>query len=337
METKIELENIEPFCETWFKNCFFNLLFVILKHFNKDIRELLVNDVFLYKYNKNSLCLIEKSMKPIEEVLNDNGIGLQRIILGKNGIMDFIDSLSNGRLVIVWQDLYFASYRDDFYRRKHWKHAILLFGFDKSEKRFNIIEQSFKDSYFYEKKYASFSDILKASVGLFKYFPNEISDNVVFYLKEESTQIDCLSDSNAFQLKYIENFIKHKTEIEESIIQIESFYNDFKDIISDETLLRNNVDSIIENLNRIISYKKADLYRYIKLFGLQTELKLLLLESIISEWEVVRGVLVKFKLTTMYKTQLLNSALNKVNNIIQLEHEFYDEFNKLAMFLKPVQ
>ncbi|RCX20095.1 hypothetical protein DFR58_102164 [Anaerobacterium chartisolvens] len=330
MRTKIELENIEPFCEAWYIDCFYNLVFSVLKHFNKDIRELLVNDIFLYKYSKNSLTMTVKSIRPLNELQNDIGIAVEEIAPGENLIVDFTELLSKGSPLIVLQDLYFASYRNEFYMKNHHLHTVLLYGFDKDEKYFNIVEQSFMDSYFYKKMYASFSDIFNACEGAFNNFSDKAVSNMGFYLKDPSAPCNRPTDLNIYRQKLIENYLKHKSEVEESIIHIENFYNDFKDIILREALFWENVDSIIENCNLIISNKKADLYKYIKLFDSQPELKLHLIESIINEWETIRGLLLKLRLTMSYKMQLLNSSMNRINNIIRLEHEFHNEFNKFA-------
>lgn len=88
--TKI-LDNFEPYNDIWYKNCFYHALFPIVTHFNRNISPFLINDIFIYRYDKDKTGVKFTqevlSKKSLLEILKSLGIIVNIKIASPNIIM----------------------------------------------------------------------------------------------------------------------------------------------------------------------------------------------------------------------------------------------------------
>lgn len=185
------LDNIEPYNDIYYKNCFYQAFFPVVNHFNKDIALFLLNDIFVYDYDKEKDGLrfdlkalsIESESKLMEEI----GIVLQAK-KSSSIISDLKTSINSERPVIIPIDAYYESFRPGVYLGSHTPHNLLVYGYNEYEQTFNILEQISKDSLRCGKNTISYMDTDNCYNG---YLNNFLNDNKLptyyeFYLDQSN-------------------------------------------------------------------------------------------------------------------------------------------------------
>ncbi len=193
-ETSRVLDNFEPFNEIWFKSCFYQAFFAILHHFNKPSLAYLANNLFLYDIDdSNPMLKLEPQnidFTPEEEIFKLLEIGVRIKNLSSNIIGDLITSINNNCPVIIFIDCFYESIRFDAYKKHHFPHTLLIYGYDKAKRIFHILEHNYIESMLYEKRTISYLDVRNSYNGYlenlygihnhatyFEYYPQESSSS----------------------------------------------------------------------------------------------------------------------------------------------------------------
>lgn len=330
---KLILTGIEPFNEFFYKNCFYNSIFSILRYFNKDISIFLVNDVILYKYDKNEDVLrlnIEYVIcKTEEDLLKEEGIVYEKRAKSKNIIEDIMMSISTNRPVIIWGDLFYES-RDI---KNHWAQTLLVYGYNKSQNTFNIIKQRHRDNLSYEKCVMSFEVVTNSYNGFLDNLKKK--NEPVYYgfhnaSPNEEKQIKDSKKKKEYMSTYLSNILDKKDIIFRSLECLEQFGKEFKHIATNESVLNKNIDEILEGINNIINAKQVEKYKITWLFNREVEC-INLIEDIIENWMFIRRVVAKYKYSSLYKNRAFTASIDRLAQIIKFEYRYYN----LLFSLRP--
>ena len=122
--SQIIIEDIIPFNEVFYKECFYNSLFPVITYFKGDIGYFFANDIILYKYDDNSQKAIKfeveyLSVQDENSVLDACGVGFQAREQVDDVVKEVKKSIINGKPVIVWVDCFYESIRMDTYKKQH--------------------------------------------------------------------------------------------------------------------------------------------------------------------------------------------------------------------------
>jgi hypothetical protein len=326
---EIVLQGIEPFNEIFYKNCFYNSAFPIIKHYGRSIIPLLSNDILVYinKSGKEKAALgVEyHSGRPVEELLIDSGLSFKTKTNYDDIVNALICSISLGRPVIIWVDCFYESIRADMYMKTHWDHTLLVYGYNLTNKTFNIIEHKHKDNLSYEKMTIGFDDMVHSSKGYFDNFANQ-SETALSYEFAcnggiDYSEIDKNGD-HSNKTVYVENIKNNKSIILQSFDHLNRFIEAFSVISQDNTLLEIYAEELLNNLNEIINAKRVEKYKIENLFALESE-TLGIINEIIDRWTFMRGVIAKYVYSNIYKKEALLTCVEKLQNISKLEEELY--------------
>lgn len=77
------LENIEPFNDIWYKNCFYSSLFPIVLYFNKTITPYLFNELYFYSYDSDEMVVGQNTVKIAPEYSLLESIGILKVCSSK--------------------------------------------------------------------------------------------------------------------------------------------------------------------------------------------------------------------------------------------------------------
>jgi len=330
------LDNFEPYNDIWYKNCFYHALFPIIKHFNRDIFPFIVNDIFIYKYNNSKvgvefdLEIIEKDN--IEKILEDMSISVFTKVESPNILEDLIDSINNERPVIIYIDQYYESIRPDSYQKNHWGHTLLIYGYNNIEESFNIIEHRYRDCFLYEKRIMSYSDVEKCYNGFIANFQKE-KKYPTYYEYTMKHSDPSFNKYNIFKKSdyvdmFFENLQENRKAIYNGIENIKLFTGDYKKMVFDEMALKNNVDSLLDSLNRLVGNKNLERYYILKLLDSKLS-SIELCNAIINDWNFIRSIIGKYQLTLKYNLKSFEKTIEKLIEIYELEYQWYDSLFSL--------
>ena len=324
MQVKKIIPNIEPFGEFYYYNCFYSSLIPAILSYNKSIMPVLVNGVFYYRinYDVSDMCMCAgyEHIKDLKELLCEQGINLKVREKSDCILEDIIESISLGKLVIVWLDCFYESIRNDLYMKEHWRHSILFYGFDLTEKVFFIIEHDKREDIEYRKKTISFEDVVNSYQG---YLTHYHQNNIMSYI-----ELSCLNNTvengnlDQYKVKYLENLKIAEKSINTGLAILRNTVEVFIELFDDEDLLSKRCEKVILGLNDIIEAKRAERYTITKLFG-QDDLQITLHDRSSEYWKAVRAVFARYQYSNIYRPKSFQNAKNNLKEIYSIESEYY--------------
>lgn len=319
----IIIDNIEPFNEFYYKSCFYNSFFPVLKHYQKSIVSFLINDVLVYKYDNNQrqyeLDVEFVSSKTIDELMKDNGMGVASKIKSADIIGDIVASIAKKRPVIINIDCFSASIREDMYQKSHWPHTWLIYGVDEINETCYIIEHRHKDNLSYEKRTVAFNDINQSYQGFLENYAEdkkEPSFYEFFSLNNNSEE----DNKTNLALIHQSTIQKKQIEITKGLNELEKFIQDYQKTCQNEKDLQENIQSMVNGINKVINAKEVQVYQYGKLFEEHSRVNVLL-ESIVGGWKDIRIAIARFMYSSVFSKEELDISIKKLSEVSQLEKE----------------
>ena len=165
---KNKLEGVRPFNGCYFRSCFYHQLIAGMGCFGLPADNVLLT----------AFPVIEKNFAAIEKysaekmVEKYSGCKMKKYRLTKERLISSIDA---GHPVIVGVDCFYLEGRTDAYQKMHWTHFLLAYGYDTENDIVNAVDHSYVNSFRYEEKEISLSNLLEANQS----FPNEKRNSVV--------------------------------------------------------------------------------------------------------------------------------------------------------------
>lgn len=340
------INSIEPFTQisdtcgvSHFLSCGFGGIFSFLNYFKISIFPFIVNFGFQYKINlnwkENKYVLINYiyfAFKPIDDLLEDLGIRTVGIYSDDNKLLDDIkSSISNDHPVTVAVDLYNQPFREDWYMKKHGRHATSIYGYDDDQKVFYVLEDA--NNIKYSKEKFSYDDFLEANKNVFSFCGVKKGERPDFYefslCKRNPHDISYeKSKFNDYLLSYSKNMLNFKDEIIKSLDDIYIFINFLEELFEDEVLMVNKIEKLYETLQNILNRKRSEKFIIFNLFQNNTTI-LGLIDSVIEGWAFLRSIIVKYSLTKKYNKQSFQSGYKKLLEIYSCEKEYYGALYQL--------
>ncbi|OME94452.1 non-ribosomal peptide synthetase [Paenibacillus sp. FSL K6-1122] len=328
-------DGYHPFNDVFFKLCFYNSLFPIVLQQKKSIHPFFIHHVDEYLWSDNEQFLVNGffSCRKDTDILDDLGIGYEMVKISEDIIQDVSRAVLNARPVIVWVDVYYTSIRNDTYLKKHIPHTWLVYGVDPINQTFTVMEHKHHDNLSYEERTVSYQDLMDSYHGYIDHFNMEVNTFYTFYNKHNP--VIHRRDSSQEQLEaYWQIYVSHMEEqqerVESSLARLVESVPQFEAVVHDQQLVSSMAEDWVISLHKLISAKKAEVYRCANLTGADSRLTHIR-ERIVMEWSDIRAVLAKYVLTSSYKPTSFHKLPEIYRNISLLEREYYDELAKSHM------
>ncbi|MEV2395949.1 amino acid adenylation domain-containing protein [Paenibacillus larvae] len=328
------LTPMEPFNDIFYKNCFYNSAFAVMKHFNRNAVDLIINDLGVYAYEQNfqKLNIEYIQLKAIETILEEQQIGMETKIRSRQIVEDIMHAISIKRPVIIWVDCFYSSLRADKYQKEHYPHTWLVYGYDTALLEFTIIEQAHNDQLSYGKRTVSFEEIASAYNGYVEQFSEQHPDEPTYY--EFYLDTGCGDGHEDFHDRskhytdfLLDSYVQNKGSVEKSLEQLMLFIDDFEAIALHPEALERKAPEYLESLNDVINGKRVERFKVRSLFGDEWKGDQLI-SDIIKNWEMVRTVVAKYHFSSIYNQQAVAEAISRLKVIEQLETEYAKELIK---------
>ena len=308
--------------------------------YEKSPVSILVNDIMTKEYNKNKIGFNVEylSVKDIQDVVFDMGIKMASKISSNNLVDEIINSISNQNPVIVCVDCYYESIRTDSYLKSHWPHNLLVYGYDRQNRTFDIIEHKHRENLTYKQCKISYSDMINSYDSYQVYFQQQLGMELPSYFEFCINQ-DGLSNVYSMQcvapectMLYARNLHKHKELIYQNLEELSKFFNMLKQEAFNENYLMDKVEDLIGVFNNIINAKKAEGYKLLRLFE-ENHINSKITE-ILYNWAIIRATLAKYMYSLKYEQDAHVVLINSIERITQLEYQSYDiQFELISKYL----
>ncbi|WP_010250906.1 AMP-binding protein [Acetivibrio cellulolyticus] len=321
------INNVEPFNDVFYRSCYLNSLIPIVRHFNKDLMPLLVNDIIGYQYKNGDMQNIIQYMpvEPVEKILDNIGIKSLSSSDDSNLCDRINTAISNGRPVVLWIDCFYSPVRVDAYNKSHFEHCILIYGYDNTKRVYSVIEHRHRDNLSYEKKLIPYQDIINCCKGYVNDFYGKKVDMPVYseYYSVCTTpgRIENPDELKTYKHIFNANMINRKDGIFKGIYSMKDYCKDFENITGSEEMLEKHAESIFSGINNVINIKQVERYRLDKLYG-ETFEGIGMLDEILADWSEVRKMTAKYVYSSVYKKESFSYAVEKLKEIYEKEHQY---------------
>ncbi|MDD4493505.1 MAG: amino acid adenylation domain-containing protein [Eubacteriales bacterium] len=288
------IANIEPFNEFFFKSCFYNALIAGIRGLGKDEMPILLNNNARYSLEESgekfSLGIDYHEEEELFVVLKNMAVQVDGIRKSKTLIEDIKETIDHNMLVILWIDCYEIRNRDDTYHKLHWKHTVLIYGYQDSIQKLNVIDHTNHDTLTYGKRLVDYSDLINAYESYFTYFStNEYPSFIkVGNVRNQKQEIDEI----LYQRQFLNQFTSEKLNNSKELNALECFRKKLGVLLQANSNLEDAFRTILEGFNEIINSRLVTIYQADKLFPSTSKVVILLRDSM-EYWTTIRGIIAK--------------------------------------------
>ncbi|WP_422657544.1 beta-ketoacyl synthase N-terminal-like domain-containing protein [Paenibacillus sp. EC2-1] len=334
-QQSVILANIEPFNDLYYRNCFYNSFFPVVKYFGGSILPYLINDLLLFNRNDvdeedEGYELRYEEIKPQNTLFTEMNLSLQTEFDFGEIETVLVQNISRGNPVIVWVDCYEIPFRADAYKKQHVDHTILVYGFDEGTQMFHIIEHDRRENLSYKPCLIAFNDLVRACKGYETYY-QESEHRAAYYIIQQHQSDSLYRETSVQELKqqFEMNLTYNRQRLQESMHVLQEFVSWFIKVSSSEVSLKFHTESIIEMLNQFLNAKQVEGYRLTALYGEEASI-LSRHSTCVEHWETIRKGIVRFFYAPIYQNVRIEAMHARLEQLLIAEQQFLSElFNEL--------
>lgn len=315
------LIDIKPFNDVFYKSCFYNSVIPIIRHYDRNILHVLINDVIAYSGEMDNFQVDYISIKSIEEIVKDMNIDVKYYGEKQDLIDEIKKSILNNNLVIIWADCYYEPIRKDTFNKKHISHTILINGFDEEEETIQIIEHTHSDNLTYKQCSINGKDLETCYRKHFENFEERrgLPTYLEFSLNNKGNVRDKYLDSPEYCLEvYLKNVKDKKDDIKKGLEKLRQFVDYYGEVVLGEDVLKEKSDEMILSFNSIINASLVEMYKITHILGENHEL-VSMSKKKIDMWNSLRTIIGKYKYSSIYKKEVLTNSINSIKTIYDIE------------------
>lgn len=329
------LPNIEPFNDLYYRNCFYNSFFPVVKHFGGSILPYLVNDLLLYHRTDTEEAqgyeLRYEEVEPQGMLFTEMNLSVQTQYDFGDIKSEIIQCISQGNPVIVWVDCYEIPFRSDVYQKQHVDHTLLVYGFDERTQMFHIIEHDRRENLSYKPCLIAFDDLVRACIGYETHY-QQLEHRAAYYIIQYYLDAPHREpELNELKQRFESNLTYNRHRLQESMDVLQQFAAWFIDASSNEASLKQHAESIIETLNQILNAKQVEGYRLTALYGEDASL-LATHRECVEHWETIRKGIVRFFYVPVYQGERIEAIQARLERLLAAEQQFLSQlFHELQL------
>jgi acyl transferase domain-containing protein len=316
----IILPRFEPFNAIFYKNCFYNSMFPVARHFGRSILPFLVNDIIVYEQEEGRYSAEYSPVQPIEEVFRHTGLQVDTRYDNGDIVNELIAALSEGKPAVLWVDSFYESIRKDAYRKQHIDHTLLVYGYNRKERLFHIIEHDRRENLSYKKQVISFEDVEAACTGFTENYVKQ-GDAATHFIFQPALAPSVFVDPVQ---RFSGNMAGSRDKIKASLNVLHRFIDTYRSLTGSEEALRDHSARMVDFINEAITVKQVEAFRLTKLLGDGGE-ALEALNAVIGSWEFVRKGMARFMYQPVYNPDVFAAGYGRLVELAAAE----DRFNSL--------
>jgi hypothetical protein len=323
----------EPINEVFFINCGCHSLITALRYFGREVKLFIANATLTYAGNDVPGEVKFKGNyqyeKPEDELLETLSIGANRFFAGQPLTTALIRYLSEGALAIVHVDCFYVAADREFYQKKHLGHSMLVCGYDRTRRLFDIVDNQAMSNCTYKRARISFDELETAHAGFndtFNARRNYVSFSIIS--KKEALPAVVYSDGDIRSIA-IAGLAKRKDSVPGNDWLLDHVFENFSAVVSDEKRLAANADPLTRVIGEIVIGKKIELYKAVHIF--RDPVLAETAREIVFHFEYVRNVLIKMALSQVYPRGSAAKMKEKMKEIVRLEKLYMHQAERLLI------
>lgn len=316
MSVDKQIRHIQPYNDVFYRSCFFNCYFSVVRSFHEELYPYLLNDSYSYVTDKDGYLKMESmSVYNPEKLMNLQGIFTDKQFKNDDLILNLKKDLLQERPIIIWMDMYAQPYRSE-YLSKHERNCVLIFGIQENEQKFTILENRYYDNLSYEIRQISFQDVKKGYYGFHDYFNphHTFHSYAAFYHDSKQKKANALMFQDR-EVYFLQNMTKNIKIMFNGLESFKLFINRLHTITNSEKLL--------QSFNQIMNTKKIEQYRLSYLPSMDKNV-IKLFNEMIQEWEKARYQAAKMFFSESHILDYATRIGEPLERIIQMEKEYLE-------------
>jgi len=306
------LPGIEPFNDIFYRNCFFNSLFPIVRSLGRSIAPFLANDLVVYEAANGEYAVRYAPVRPIEDVFALTGIRAETRSGSDDIVGELLEGVSAGRPAIVWVDCHDLPIRQDAYGKRHIDHTLLVFGYDRRERLFHIVEHDRMENLSYRRRTLPFEDLARAFAGFVERYVRTGLHETTHYLFAPASLPTGPAAEPAAQ--WARCWHEGQGQLNDSLAALERFRADYIRLAAEAESLRSHTDRLVAFMNDAALTKRVEIYRLNALLPEAKE-EQALLSDILADWEFVRKGMVRYMYGDAYRPETFEAGAERIARI----------------------
>jgi hypothetical protein len=318
------IDDIEPFSDFFYKNCVFNSLFPVIKHFKRSIIPILSNDALVYTLNASGRI----SSKYIQftdllGIIKELGINGEVKVIVDDVIHSVKEAIKKERLCIVKIDCFYVSERKDTYQSLHFPHTLLVYGYNDAKQVFHVIDHRRRESPVYGKYTIPYSEFADAYSGFISNFLAEDDTGTTYYELFEERLFDEAEQLSKSIEAYRSNIVNNKERMIQGIEIFRMISQEFAVYDPAFGISTQYLEECIIGFNEIINAKQVESLKVEGLFGKEAELTGLI-EEINKVWITARAKTAKLLYTESSSEKKVLEIYDLLKEIVRLEVQYHN-------------
>lgn len=320
---EVVLEGFEPFNDVFYKDCFYNAFFSVLKKYGRNIEHFLVNDLLVYGYDEANPYFIEikyEEIKPLPSLANQVGISLELTNVSNDIVNDIRYVLMHQKACIVQVDVYYSPERKDTFQKKHWSHTLLVYGYNDSKGVFYILEHSDIDALDYKESTITYRDLERCYRGALTELIKDNQQPTLYVFDRITENNGIIVDAKEVMLENIRN---HVDAVQANTEKLKSFANALACIAGDKIKLKNIMNALFFSFRNILIAKKSEKYKMDNILG-NSDISDIMY-NIVAKWEMMTNIIEKINVTGVYKDSSLGKIVMTLESLSVVENQLYQK------------
>lgn len=318
---EIKVYNVNPILEHRL-DCYRHALLPIVLHFGADIRPFLFNKHGGWTFN-SKIDFEEVAFLRYSTMLDYVGLNREYKKVSENNIIEAICGILNGGMMsIVFIDTYNYKRFPASYLTFHSRHALPIYGYNKIQKTFNIIDSNYIESFSRIQTHISFDDLIYSHQKMVEYY--NVDDYIEMISKKNSI-------NNMFFYDYIEAYhyfmINNQPKHFQHLIDLQRFVNQFNESVTNPENIRSMVSSIYMAFNKAINIRHLE-YTSTRMYFQNVDSILECLDKMLELYNYIRAIMYKYLYTGEYREVSIRKCSEMLESVVLCEEEYYQAMYK---------
>lgn len=315
------LPGVEPFNDIFYRNCFFNSTFPAVRSFGRSIAPFLANDWVAYAAADGEYTVHYTPFRPMEEVFALAGVRAETKCGSDNIVHELLDSLSVGRPSVVWVDCHDLPIRRDAYLKRHIDHTLLVFGYDRRDQLFHIVEHDRMENLSYQRRTLPFADLRRAFAGFVEqYVHTGLHEATHYTFAPAPLPGDPAADPI---LQWARCLNAGQGKIADSLSALDQFRADYVRLTASADRLQLHADRLLAFLNEAALAKRTEQYR-LEILLPEATVEHQLLDELLADWSYVRKGMARYKYGGDFRPDAFASGAERLAQIAVRERKLHD-------------
>jgi hypothetical protein len=216
-------------------------------------------------------------------------------------------------------DCFYVAAAREFYQKKHLGHSLLVCGYDRPRRMFDIIDNQAISSYTYKRDRISFDALETAHAG-FNDTYNARRNYVSFSIISQKEALPAVTyrDEDIRSIA-LAGLAKQQDQVPGPDRVLDHAFENFSAVLADEKLLAASGDELTRVIGEIVIGKKIELYKAVHIVG--DPILAETARELVFQFEYVRNVLIKMALSQTYPRGSAAKLQDKLKEIVRLEKQ----------------